>query len=113
MARQSRGTKLPAPYLKRIIALEDVIAEEGGYPFDLPWLKTGAFELEFTTPVTIIVGENGTGKSSLIEAIAALAGYDEAGGGKGYRPADHSGAIDKSGALLARALRGSWLLRAG
>jgi predicted ATPase len=104
-----RDTKLPAPYLRRIVAREDVIAQESGYPFDLPWLQTGTFELEFTTPVTIIVGENGTGKSTLIEAIAALAGYDEAGGGKGYRPVDHAGAIDKSGALLVRALRGSWL----
>jgi predicted ATPase len=32
--------------------------------------------------VTIIVGENGTGKSTLLEGIAALAGYDEAGGGE-------------------------------
>jgi predicted ATPase len=33
--------------------------------------------------VTIIVGENGTGKSTLVEALAAMCGYDEAGGGKG------------------------------
>jgi predicted ATPase len=59
--------------------------------------------------VTVIVGENGTGKSTLIEALAALAGYDEAGGGKGYRPVDHSKAIDRSGAALAEALRGQWL----
>ena len=43
-----------------------------------------------TAPITIIVGENGTGKSTLLEGIAVLAGYDEAGGGKGYRPVDHS-----------------------
>jgi predicted ATPase len=111
MARRSRGTNLPAPFLKRIVAREDVLAEESGYPFDLPWLRAEPFELAFTTPVTIIVGENGAGKSTLIEAIASIAGYDEAGGGKGYRPIDHSGAIDKSGALLARALRASWLPR--
>ena len=111
MARQSRGTKLPAPYLKRIVAREDILVHESGYPFDLPWLRAEQLELEFTTPVTIIVGENGTGKSTLIEAIAAIAGYDEAGGGKGYRPVDHSSAIDRSGALLARALRASWLPR--
>ncbi|MGI9413157.1 MAG: AAA family ATPase [Hyphomicrobiales bacterium] len=109
MARRHRETKLPAPFLKRILAREDAIRKEKGYPFDLPWLNGDAFELEFTTPVTIFVGENGTGKSSLIEAVAALAGYDEAGGGKGYRPVDHSSAIDKSGALLADALRGQWL----
>ena len=80
----------------------------GDYPFNLPWLD-GDFVLDFSTPVTIIVGENGTGKSTLIEAVAALCGYDEAGGGKGYRPMDHSRAVDRSGALLASALRAAWL----
>ncbi|MGL4239207.1 AAA family ATPase [Tabrizicola sp.] len=65
--------------------------------------------MEFTTPVTIIIGENGTGKSTLIEAIAAFAGYDEAGGGKGYRPVDHSRALDRSGAALADHWRAAWL----
>jgi len=59
--------------------------------------------------VTIVVGENGTGKSTLLEGIAALAGYDEAGGGKGYRPVDHSEAIEAMGGRLAQALRASWL----
>jgi predicted ATPase len=92
-----------------LVLLGDKLAEKSGYPFNLPWLIDQDFELRFTTPVTIIVGENGTGKSTLIEAIAALSGYDEAGGGKGYRPVDHSNAIDKSGAELADALRAGWL----
>lgn len=109
MSRRKSGTKLPAPYLQRLIVLNDKMAEKSGYPFDLPWLIDKDFELRFTTPVTIIVGENGTGKSTLIEAIAALSGYDEAGGGKGYRPVNHSNAIDKSGAELADVLRAGWL----
>lgn len=109
MPRRKSGTNLPSPYLQRLVLLEDKMAEKSGYPFNLPWLRDQDFELRFTTPVTIIVGENGTGKSTLIEAIAALSGYDEAGGGKGYRPVDHSNAIDKSGAELADALRAGWL----
>jgi len=109
MARRKTGTKLPSPYLQNLAVLDDKMAGKSGYPFNLPWLKDGAFELRFTTPVTIIIGENGTGKSTLIEAIAALSGYDEAGGGKGYRPVDHSNAIDKSGAELADVLRAGWL----
>ena len=31
------------------------------------------------------------------------------GGGKGYRPVDHSKAIDRSGGLLAEALKAAWL----
>lgn len=109
MARRKSGTNLPSPFLQRLTLLEDKIAEETGYPFDLHWLQDREFELNFTTPVTIVVGENGTGKSTLIEAIAALSGYDEVGGGKGYRPVDHSNAIDQSGAGLARVLRAAWL----
>lgn len=109
MARRKTGTNLPSPFLQRLVLRDDKMSEKTGYPFDLPWLQKEDFELKFTTPVTIIVGENGTGKSTLIEAIAALSGYDEAGGGKGYRPVDHSTAIDKSGAELADVLRAGWL----
>jgi predicted ATPase len=45
----------------------------------------------------------------LLEGIAALAGYDEAGGGKGYRPVDHSGAVEAMGGRLSTALRAAWL----
>jgi predicted ATPase len=45
----------------------------------------------------------------LLEGIAALAGYDEAGGGKGYRPVDYSQALEAMGGRLAKALRASWL----
>jgi predicted ATPase len=38
-----------------------------------------------------------------------LAGYDEAGGGKGYRPVDHSRALEKMGGQLSSAMRASWL----
>lgn len=109
MARRSNKTKLPAPFLKRLSVNQEVMADKSGYPFDQAWLNGGDFELLFTTPVTIIIGENGTGKSTLIEAIAALSGYDEAGGGKGYRPVDHTHAVDKSGAGLADVLRAAWL----
>lgn len=78
------------------------------YPFVLPLFAKG-FELEFDQPITIIVGENGTGKSTLLEGIAKLAGYDDAGGGKGHAPVDHSFAREVSGTDLAKALRASWL----
>lgn len=79
------------------------------YPFSLPYLDDPGWTVEFTTPVTIIMGENGSGKSTLIEAIAGLAGYDETGGGKGYQPVDHSTAMAVSGTQLAEHLRAAWL----
>lgn len=108
MAYRKQLTRLKPPYLRRLILEPERIGDRESYPFNLPLFR-GDFELTFSTPVTIIVGENGTGKSTLLEAIGALAGYDEAGGGKGYKPVDHSQAIDKSGAGLASALRTHWL----
>ncbi|MDX9724605.1 MAG: AAA family ATPase [Myxococcota bacterium] len=102
-------TTLAAPYLKRVAWARPDQERPDNYPFSLPFLKDPGWEMRFTTPVTIIVGENGTGKSTLIEALAGLAGFDEAGGGKGYMPVDHSRALDKSGVGLAEHLRAAWL----
>src|SRR5215470_416252 len=110
MPRNWRPINLPAPYLRRVWLDTSRVGDAEAYPFCLPFLQEG-FELEFDHAVTIIVGENGTGKSTLLEGIAALAGYDEAGGGKGYRPVDHSHAIEETGGRLAQALRASWLPR--
>lgn len=107
MARRQKPTRLPAPYLRSLRWRDDGPRPEA-YPFTLPWLNDD-FELEFEQPVTILMGENGTGKSTLVEAIAAFAGYDEAGGGKGYRPVEHETAVDVNGGDLGRAFRGSWL----
>ena len=108
MARKQRTTKLPAPYLKRVWLDPARVSDPSAYPFCLPFLKDG-FDIAFDRAITIIVGENGSGKSTLLEGIASLAGYDEAGGGKGYRPVDHSRAIEAMGGSLAYALRASWL----
>jgi predicted ATPase len=108
MSRKRRPINLPAPYLKRIWLDEARVTDRAAYPFCLPLFRAG-FAFDFEKPVTIIVGENGTGKSTLLEGIAAMAGYDDAGGGKGYMPVDHSTAIEATGGRLSSALRGSWL----
>jgi predicted ATPase len=109
MAQKSRAINLPPPYLRRLWFDASRDVDWDAYPFCLPLFRRGEFELAFESAVTIVVGENGTGKSTLLEGIGVLAGFDEAGGGKGYRPVDHSRAVDKSGADLSRALRASWL----
>ncbi len=40
--------------------------------------------LEFRSPVTFLVGENGTGKSTLLEAIAVAAGFNAEGGTRNF-----------------------------
>jgi predicted ATPase len=99
---------MPAPYLRQVWLDPALVADPAAYPFCLPFLRH-EFEVSFDRPITIIVGENGAGKSTLLEGIAVLAGYDEAGGGKGYRPVDHSDAIEAMGGNLSKALRASWL----
>lgn len=53
----------------------------GQHPFNLPLVKSLS-HMEFDSPVTIFVGENGTGKSTILEALAvatesiAVGGYD-------------------------------------
>lgn len=108
VSRRHRPINLPAPYLKRVWLDKSLVPDESAYPFCLPLFRP-EFALAFERPITIIVGENGTGKSTLLEGIAAMAGYDDAGGGKGYMPVDHSAAIEATGGRLALALRASWL----
>ena len=109
-SRKKRDINLPAPYLKQLWLDPASIPDRDAYPFCLPFLHDD-FELRFDRAITIIVGENGTGKSTLLEGIAALAGYDGAGGGKGYRTVDHSNALEVMGGELSEALRASWLPR--
>jgi predicted ATPase len=112
MAR-GRHTTLPPPYLKRVWIDPDALVDHAAYPFCLPLFARGPFELQFDAPVTILVGENGVGKSTLLEGIAVLAGFNEGGGGPGYRAVDHSTAIERGGGDLARALKAAWLPRIG
>jgi predicted ATPase len=107
-SKRNRNIEMPAPYLRRVWLDSSVVADRAAYPFCLPFLRDD-FEVGFDRPITIIAGENGTGKSTLLEGIAVLVGYDEAGGGKGYRPVDHSDAVDVSGGELPKALRASLL----
>ena len=83
MASQTQSPDQPAGAIPQAhLARPSRITNREAYPFCLPLLRDD-FELGFDKAITIIVGENGTGKSTLLEGIAVLAGYDEAGGGKG------------------------------
>jgi len=107
MARRSRPTRLPAPFLKALRIREDEEPLPDHYPFDLPWLDA-TFTFRFEEPVTIFVGENGSGKSTLVEAVAALVGFPLGGGGAWAGGPNAAADGDDPGALAAR-LRASWL----
>jgi predicted ATPase len=100
---------LRAPFLKRIWMDPQKPFDAARYPFTLPLFRKGNFEFGFDNAITIFAGENGTGKSTLLEAIAGLVGFDQSGGGTGYRPVDHSQAIEISGDRLSTHLKAGWL----
>jgi predicted ATPase len=102
-ARPDPRSKLTAPFLRRMVEIPTK-REDGRFPFTLPFMRRGGFELEFANPITFLVGENGTGKSSLLEAIARNAGFNSRGGS---RDNSYGGESDESG--LAAALTLSWL----
>ena len=107
-SRRNRNINLPAPYLRRVWIEPTLIPDREAYPFCLPFLQDD-FSLSFDRAITVIVGENGAGKSTLLEGLAVMAGFDEAGGGKGDRPVDHSMALEEGGGELTVALRASWV----
>ena len=53
------------------------------YPFSISAVQN-IERISFSTPVTFLVGENGSGKSTIIEAVAVAAGFNAEGGTKNY-----------------------------
>ena len=67
-------------FLQRVCLRPDADFRENEFPITLPFART--FDLQFEVPVTILVGENGSGKSTVVEAIAELCGLPVGGGGR-------------------------------
>jgi predicted ATPase len=96
---------LGSPFLTRASLREDRI-QKGVHPFTIPLLAHEEFKLDFTTPVTFLVGENGSGKSTLLEALAWALGFGAQGGSR-----DNSYAEGADGHPLGRALQLNWRQR--
>lgn len=73
-------------YIEKIY-IDDSPEKKGQYWNDIPVIKavTKHGSLRFHKPVTFIVGENGMGKSTLLEAIAVCWGFNPEGGTKNMR----------------------------
>ncbi|MDB6137350.1 MAG: recF/RecN/SMC terminal domain protein, partial [Verrucomicrobiaceae bacterium] len=54
------------------------------YPFKIPALRH-LTDLPLHPCVTFLIGENGTGKSTLVEAVAVKLGFNAEGGTKNFR----------------------------
>lgn len=106
MTRPGPPAQLGSPFLTGVELLPERVIP-GRHPCDIPLLADG-LSLRFTTPVTFMVGENGTGKSTLLEALAWNAGFS---GGGGNRTNEYSETDD--GRLLGGALKLAWKQRVG
>ena len=60
-----------------------------GFPYEVPAVEA-IEELDLDTPITLLAGDNGTGKSTVVEAIAEAMGF-----------AAEGGELDRSGELPA------------
>lgn len=70
-------------FIKKVILDRDIIENFDKYPFNIELIKN-LEEIEFTKPVTFLVGENGVGKSTFIEALAINAGLNPEGGTQNF-----------------------------
>ncbi|WP_255450913.1 AAA family ATPase [Sporomusa sp. KB1] len=66
-------------YLRSVKVERERIKSQEEYPFCLPAFKE-LDSIDFHPKVTMIVGENGTGKSTFLEAVAVAWGFNPEGG---------------------------------
>jgi predicted ATPase len=89
------------PFLKNL-KIDTTGRDKKKYPFNIPVIRNGV-ELNFANNVTFFVGENGSGKSTIMEAIADICGFNLSGGNK-----NHSYDFHKTESSLSSAMRLSW-----
>ena len=65
-------------FIKKIIFEREKVIDFEQYPFNIEIIKK-LHELTITSPVTFLIGENGIGKSTFIEAIAVSLGLNAEG----------------------------------
>lgn len=92
------------PNLVEIRLEKDKVKNWNEYPFSIPRVKT-LEKLEFKKKVSFFVGENGSGKSTFLEAIADRYGFGREGGSKNISFETSS---ENSSTKLANAVKLSW-----
>ncbi|MGV3624161.1 MAG: AAA family ATPase [Archangium sp.] len=69
---------MPVPWLSGAYVVPELAQTVTAFPFTLPFART--LDVKLDDRVTVFVGENGTGKSTVIEALAELVGLPWDGG---------------------------------
>jgi predicted ATPase len=96
--------------LKKITLLRERVEDWTAYPFSVPTIASLP-EISIHSRIAFFAGENGTGKSTLLEAIAAHYGFGPEGGNRNIRndTTEHNHSTDN----LVRTLRFSFDKRTG
>ncbi|MBI1333205.1 MAG: AAA family ATPase [Armatimonadetes bacterium] len=81
-ATYSEGPPQDGGFIRSVRFVEEEAIDWDRYPFNLPAVLALPKQ-KLQNPVTIFVGENGTGKSTIIEGLAAMLGMNPEGGAKG------------------------------
>ncbi|CUS47547.1 MAG: putative ATPase [Idiomarinaceae bacterium HL-53] len=74
----------PRPYIKSVEFKNESEIDWSSYPYSIPAVNC-LNKILFHSDVTFFVGENGSGKSTILEAIALALGFSEEGGTKNVR----------------------------
>lgn len=88
--------------LKKIILLRERVQDWENYPFSVPAIR-GLEQLDVQSRICFLAGENGTGKSTLLEAIASHYGFGPEGSNRNL--SSNTTESNHSVEPLARALR--------
>src|ERR1700757_3150721 len=70
-------------FVSRVSLLRDRVDSFQHYPFSLPAVRS-LESIELHPKVTFLIGENGSGKSTFLEAIAVSMGFNPEGGTKNF-----------------------------
>lgn len=97
----------------RSIRVGDSCSNLERYPLNIPAFRCGSGGFEFRKKVSFLVGENGTGKSTILEAIAMNCGFHPWGGSRNnfynYRKTESSLVNDLVLSWSKKATRGFFL----
>lgn len=79
------------------------------YPFNIPIINR-LTEIQFEKPVTFIMGENGSGKSTVIEALAVSLGLSAEGGTRNmvYETFNSTSSLDKYLTVIKSGVSPQW-----
>jgi predicted ATPase len=68
------------PLLRSVRLDRDRVDDPSAFPFTLPAIRALEDGIDLSAPVTLLVGENGSGKSTIVEALADKLDLDAEGG---------------------------------